>query len=149
MTDLPHGTTAPAREDSRAPATVVDRAYRAVLALFVLMGVVQIFLAGLGIFSLISASGQGFEPHRTLGFIMSGAALVIVVLAVLARAGARAVGISVLILLLTGLVQSLLAALGEDIPFFGGVHALSGLLAIGLAGHLLGASRGGHTVSRR
>ena len=54
-----------------------------------------------------------------------------------------------LILLLTGLVQSLLAALGEDIPFFGGLHAVDGLLAIGLAGYLLGASRGGHTVSRR
>jgi hypothetical protein len=147
MTDAHERATTPARHAT--PAAQV--AYRVVLAIFLLLGIIQIFLAGLGVFSLMSPNGgPGFELHRTTGFIMSGVALVILVLAVLARAGARAVGISVLILVLTGVVQSLLAALGEETAFYGGLHALDGLLAIGLAGHLLGTSRGDSApVSRR
>jgi hypothetical protein len=138
MTDpLTKTTPVPSRNGSVRVARV---AYRWALALFLLMGAVQIFLAGLGVYSLLG-SGPGFEPHRQVGFAISGVALVIVVLALLARAGVRAVVISVLILLLTGVVQSLLAALGDDIAFFGGLHALGGLLAIGLAGYLFGSSR--------
>jgi hypothetical protein len=38
-------------------------------------------------------------------------------------------------------VQSLLASVGEDTPFFGGLHALDGLAILGLAGYLFGQAR--------
>jgi Family of unknown function (DUF6220) len=123
---------------ARAPHAV-RLAYRAVLAGFLLMGAVQIFLAGLGAFS--RGSGPGFEPHRILGFAMSGVALLIVVLALPARAGARSIGVAVLLFLLAAGGQSLLAVLADDSAFFGGVHALAGLALLGLAGFLQSDAR--------
>ena len=109
-------------------------AYRWVLALFLLAGAVQIFLAGYGAFH------GGFGAHRTLGFAMSGIALVILVLALLGRVGGRDIGLSALLFLLAALGQSGWAALGENSAFFGGVHAFEGLAIIGLAGFLHGAA---------
>ena len=127
--------TAPARGAPPAMAT----AYRVVLGVFLLLGVVQIFLAGLGVFSF--GSGPGFEPHRTVGFIMSGVALLVLVFAVLARAGARAIGVAAALFLLAALGQSLLAVLGQDSAYWGGLHAVSGLVILGLAGFLHGTAR--------
>jgi hypothetical protein len=105
-----------------------------VLALFLLAGAVQIFLAGYGAFH------GGFDAHRTLGFIMSGLALVVVVLALLGRVGGRDIGLSVLLFLLAALGQSAWAALGENSAFFGGLHAFEGLAILGLAGFLHGTA---------
>ena len=81
-----------------APITGLRRGallgYRWVLLAFLLAGVVQIFLAGLGAFRLQDQAGAGdsaFAPHRALGFSMGVIALVILVLAVIARPGARAI----------------------------------------------------------
>jgi hypothetical protein len=122
------------------------RCYQWVLLLFLLAGVVQIFLAGLGIFSLhgqeVGAAGEtALNPHRTLGFALGGAALVIAMLAVAARAGARAIVLSFVLLLLTGLVQSLLVSLADDHAIFGGLHAADGLLILGTAAYLYFWSR--------
>ncbi len=70
--------------------------YRWVLLAFLLLGVVQIFLAGVGIFSLdgqeLGATGEtAFNPHRSLGFGMGGLALIILILALIARPGARSI----------------------------------------------------------
>jgi hypothetical protein len=126
--------TAPARE---APPAV-GIAYRAALGIFLLMGATQIFLAGLGVFS--ADSGPGFQPHRVLGFVMAGVALLIVVLALLARAGGRSIGLAVVLFVLAAGGQSLWAELGTDSAFFGGLHALEGLAMLGLAGFLQGAA---------
>jgi hypothetical protein len=66
---------------------------------------------------------------------------VIVVLALLARAGGRVIGVAVVLLVLVAVVQSLLTSVGEDSAFVGGLHALDGLVILGLAGHLQGAAR--------
>jgi Family of unknown function (DUF6220) len=107
-------------------------AYRWVLALFLLGGVVQIFLAGRGTF------GGGFDAHRTLGFVLAGIAVVVFVLALLARVGARDVVLSLVLVLLGGGAQSALAGAGG--PFWGGLHALDGLVMIGIAGFLHGTA---------
>ena len=44
--------------------------YQWLLLAFLLAGVVQIFLAGLGVFGLFDTGGDTFAPHRTLGFAM-------------------------------------------------------------------------------
>jgi hypothetical protein len=99
-----------------------------------------------GVFSLFS-SGPGFEPHRTVGVVMSGVALLIVVMAVVSRAGGRAIGLAVLVLVAVG--QSLFAVLGQDAAFWGGVHAISGLATLGLAGYLQAQARGEAPAGRR
>ena len=120
--------------------------YRWVLLAFLLLGVVQIFLAGVGIFSLdgqeLGATGEtAFNPHRSLGFGLGGLALIILILALIARPGARSIVLSVVIFLLAFLAQSILAGLGEDTPVFGGLHALDGLAILGIAGFLYWSSR--------
>jgi hypothetical protein len=72
---------------------------------------------------------------------MAGIALLILVLALIARPGARAITGSAVLVLLTSLMQSLLAGLGEDHAAYGALHALDGLLILGIAGYLYAQSR--------
>jgi hypothetical protein len=122
------------------------RAYRWALLAFLLAGVTQIFLAGLGVFSLqgqgLEAAGDSaFAPHRALGFAMAGIAVVILLLALVARPGARAVVGSAALVLLTSLIQSLLAGLADNHAVYGALHALDGLLILGIAGYLYAHAR--------
>jgi hypothetical protein len=132
MTDA----TDPAAAASR-PATAggpLLAVYRWALTLFLVAGAVQIFLAGFGAFQ------GGFAAHRGLGFGMAGLAVIILVLALVARVGTRDVVLAVVLLLLAGGAQSLLAGLGESAAFWGGLHALDGLAILGIAGFLQGAA---------
>jgi len=120
--------------------------YRWTLFAFLVAGVAQIFLAGLGVFRLqgqgLTAGGDSaFAPHRALGFTMGGIALLILVLAVIALAGARAIVLSAILVLLTSLMQSLLAGLADNHAIYGGLHALDGLLILAVAGYLYAGSR--------
>ncbi len=117
--------------------------YRWLLAAFLLAGVVQIFLAGLGAFRLQDQglSDGAFAPHRALGFTIAGIALLILVLAVIARPGTSAITLSAVLVLLTSLMQSLLAGLAENHTIYGGLHAFDGLLLLGIAGWLYVWSR--------
>ena len=118
--------------------------YRWLLLAFLLLGAVQIFLAGLGAFRIdnLGVSGDtAFAPHRAVGFAMGGVALLILVLALIARPGVRAVLGSVLLFLLAVLVQSLLASLADNTVWFGGLHALDGLAILGIAAFLYLAAR--------
>ena len=141
MTEQP--TAAPVR----APAPGAYRAYHLALGVFLVGGAVQIFLAGLGVFAFSGGGGPGIDPHRWFALALAGVSLVIAVLAAVARAGRRAIGLSVLLFVLVFLVQGFLAAWGRDSAWFGGLHALDGLLIIGLAGYLFGTS--GSTAGRR
>jgi hypothetical protein len=115
--------------------------YRWALLAFLLAGAAQISLAGLGVFSLHDQGDAAFAPHRDLGFAMAGLALLILVLAVIARPGARAIVGAAVLVLLTSLMQSLLAGLGEDHAAYGALHALDGLLILGIAGYLYARAR--------
>ena len=126
---------------------IAFRGYRWLLLGFLLLGVAQIFLAGLGVFRLQDQTlgGAGgdtaFAPHRTVGFTLAGVALLILVLAVIARPGARAIVASAVLVVLTSLVQSLLAGLAEDHAVYGGLHAFDGLLILGIPAYFYVRSR--------
>ncbi len=126
---------------------IAFRGYRWLLLGFLLLGVAQIFLAGLGVFRLQDQTlgGAGgdtaFAPHRAVGFTLGGVALLILVLALIARPGARAIILSAVLVLLTSLAQSLLAGLADDHAVYGGLHAFDGLLILGIAAHLYVRSR--------
>jgi hypothetical protein len=114
-------------------------AYRWLLLGFLLLGAVQIFLAGLGAFRIDNTGVSGdtaFAPHRAVGFAMGGVALFIVLLALLARAGTRAAVLSAVLFLLAFLAQSVLASLADHSVAFGGLHALDGLAILGIAAFL-------------
>jgi hypothetical protein len=118
--------------------------YRWLLLAFLVLGAVQIFLAGLGAFRIdnLGVSGDtAFAPHRAVGFAMGGAALLILILALMARPGIRAVIGSALLFLLAVLVQSLLASLADNTVWFGGLHALDGLAILGIAAFLYLSAR--------
>jgi Family of unknown function (DUF6220) len=122
--------------------------YRWLLLAFLVLGTVQIFLAGLGAFRIdnLGVSGDtAFAPHRTVGFAMGGVALFILVLALIARPGVRAVIGSVVLFLLAVLVQSLLASLADHTVWFGGLHALDGLAILAIAAFLYLAARRQHS----
>ena len=112
------------------------------LAAFLLLGAVQIFLAGLGAFRTETVGADtAFAAHRSFGFALAGAALVILVLALVARAGRAAVAGAAALVVLTGFAQSLLAGLADGHALFGGLHAFDGLAILGLAAWLWARSR--------
>lgn len=116
----------------------VMTAYRWVLLVFLLAVAVQIFLAGLGVFSFGNGDRAGgdhaFSAHQGLGFGIAGASILILVLAIAARPGKLARWLAVALVVQTSLLQSLLDGLGGDSAVFGGLHALDGLLIAASAG---------------
>jgi len=137
------GGTEPASTEpattGRRPAMLV---FHWALAAFLLLLTVQIFLAGLGAFRDAAVGpDSAFAPHRDLGFALGGAALVILVLALVARAGRAAITGAVVLVVLTNVAQSLLAGLADDHALFGGLHAFDGLAIIGIAAWLWTRSR--------
>jgi hypothetical protein len=57
------------------------------------------------------------------------------------RPGARAITGSAVLVVLTSLMQSLLARLADDHAIYGGLHAFDGLLILGIGGYLYVRSR--------
>jgi Family of unknown function (DUF6220) len=111
--------------------------YRWGLLVFLAAGVVQIFLAGLGAFRLLHGAGDpALDPHRMLGFVMAGMAIVILILTLIARSGVRAIVGAVLLVFMTSFLQSLLAGLADDHVIFGALHATGGLLILAIPAYL-------------
>lgn len=112
--------------------------YRWLLLVFLLAVAVQIFLAGLGVFSFGNGDRAGgdhaFTAHQGLGFAIAGASVLLLVLAIAARPGRLALWLAVALVVQTCLLQSLLDGLGDDSAAFGGLHALDGLLIAASAG---------------
>lgn len=98
--------------------------------LFATLGLVQIFLAGVGVF------GHDFDMHTILGRVLSAIAIIVLILALVARHSRRAIiGAIVLVLLAAG-ATSAFANLGWDSQWIGGLHALSGIIAVIVADQL-------------
>jgi Family of unknown function (DUF6220) len=118
-------------------ACVMLKIYRWGLLFFLAAGVVQIFLAGLGAFRLLHGAGDpALDPHRMLGFVMAGMAIVILILTLIARARGRAIVGAVLLVFMTSFLQSLLAGLADDHVIFGALHATDGLLILAIPAYL-------------
>lgn len=148
------------RDETRAPATAADLeggrrlllgAYHWLLRAFLVAGVVQLFLAGSGVFRAdgpgrLAAAGT-LDPHRLLGSGLAVMSLALLVLAVLARPGTRLVrGTAVFTLTVFGLVP-VAAALGEDAPWAAGLHPVLGVAALALGGWL--ETTAGTVLARR
>ena len=119
--------------------------YRWLLAAFLLAGCAQIFLAGLGVFSFsdhdVAGGTSAFDAHRALGWALALAAIIIFILALIARPDATPVVLAGVLVVQTTVLQSLLAGLADNAALYGGLHAVDGLLILGIAGWLYATSR--------
>jgi hypothetical protein len=90
--------------------------------------VVQVFLAGLGVFD----SPTRFAIHRDVGYMLELLPLVMLVAAVLGRLGRRFVVLSAAIFGLF-LLQSVFIAFRADAPTIAALHPVNGFLIVLLA----------------
>ena len=105
-------------------------AYYALGLLIAIGVVVQVFLAGLGIFG-----AESFEAHKTSGWIIHTVAIVLFLLALLGPRTGRAIGMGFgLLLLMT--IQIYLVEAREDAPYVAALHPVFALLVLGLAFHI-------------
>jgi hypothetical protein len=113
----------------------VRLAFIGVAWLFLACVVVQVFLAGLGVF----AGAQNFSLHREFGYVFGWLTLVLLLLALGGRLGRRWIGLSALILVLFAF-QSVFVALRE-VPALAALHPVNALAIFGVALHLARRSR--------
>jgi hypothetical protein len=99
-----------------------------VLAAFVACAVVQVFLAGLGVFS----DPRSFITHRDFGYAFGWLTLVALIVALVAGSPRRITGPVALLLLLFAL-QSVFVAVRADLPAVAALHPLNGFLLLGTA----------------
>jgi hypothetical protein len=107
--------------------------------------VVQVFLAGLGIFG-----AESFSAHEGFGWTLHTAAIVLFLLSLLGPRTARAVGLAFgLLALLT--IQIALVGARDDTPYLAALHPVLALFVLGLAFHIgmpLVSRRGAASVPR-
>jgi hypothetical protein len=98
--------------------------------LFVAAVIVQIFLAGLGVFGVPAGD---FSTHRAWGYTFGFLIIVLIVLGLVGRLSRREIGLS---LLLIGqfILQSLLVGMRGDYPSLAALHPLNGfgILLVGI-----------------
>ena len=98
-------------------------AFAVVAWLFVAAIVVQVFLAGVGLFV------RGFDTfsyHRALGWLLHLGPLVVILFAWAAHPGRTTMWLSGLLILLVG-IQPFLPAMRDDLPFVAALHPVNAL----------------------
>jgi Family of unknown function (DUF6220) len=116
-------------------------AYRYLTPVFFLAVIVQIFLAGAGIFGLDRGEDledqSSFDPHRALGFFLEVGALLLLILALVSwPRNKRVLGWYFLLAVMAIVIQPLLAGLGEDHRWIGAFHPVDGVAILALSGWL-------------
>ena len=103
-------------------------AYPIVAGLFAACAVLQVFLAGLGVFD----DPASFITHRNFGYLFGWLTLVLLALALAGRLPRRFAGVAGLLLLLFAL-QSVFVVMRTDLPAIAALHPLNGFAILGLA----------------
>jgi Family of unknown function (DUF6220) len=96
--------------------------------LFAACILVQVFLAGMGVFD----GPERFEAHRNFGYLFGWLTLVMVVIAAGGRLGRRLVGLTLLALVQFAL-QSVFILFREDLPAVAALHPVNGVLLLVVA----------------
>ena len=104
-------------------------AYYAVALLIAVGVVVQVFLAGLGIFG-----AESFDAHEGFGWILHTAAILLFLLALLGPRTGRTIGLGFgLLALMT--IQIMFVNARDDTPYLAALHPTLALFVLGLALH--------------
>jgi len=119
----------------------LSTAYSGLGWLIVLLGVLQFFLAGLGIFG-----AESFSAHETVGGILHGLTVLVFLLAIAGPRTGRDIGMGFALAALTTL-QISLPELRDDSPWLAAFHPVLALAVLGLAAHIgrryIGGAAGG------
>ncbi|HEY3606478.1 MAG TPA: DUF6220 domain-containing protein [Pseudonocardiaceae bacterium] len=96
--------------------------------------IVQIYLAGSGIFAATGPVNKAtsLDPHRTLGNILAVLALLLLIAVIVARPSRRVVVIVIVMFVLTG-IEGLLAMAGDGAPYVGALHPVVAVVIMGLS----------------
>ncbi len=97
--------------------------YVALVWIYLAAILVQVFLAGIGMFD----AAKDFEPHRSLGWILHLGPVLLLIVAAIARVGARTIWWNVALLISVG-VQPFLPGLRSDVPLAAALHPVNALL---------------------
>ena len=96
-----------------------------VAAVFAALILVQVFLAGLGVF----LSPSSFITHREFGYVIGWFTLVVLILAVAGRMGRRIVGLAIVGLVQMAL-QSVFILIRTELPAVAALHPVNGVLLL-------------------
>jgi hypothetical protein len=96
--------------------------------LFAACILIQVFLAGMGVFD----GPERFEAHRNFGYLFGWLTLVMVIIAAAGRLGRRLVGLTLLALVQFAL-QSVFILFREDLPAVAALHPVNGVLLLVVA----------------
>jgi Family of unknown function (DUF6220) len=125
---------APVAQRRRSGARgTVDVVYGYLAAFFVLGVLLQVFLAGVGVFGINAtkvANASSLDLHREWGSVLMVISLVLLILALIAWASRGTVIGTFILAVLVIVAQSGLAALGDSDKWFGGLHALDGMVIL-------------------
>lgn len=102
--------------------------YLALVWIYLAAILVQVFLAGIGLFGV----AKDFEPHVSLGWILHLVPVLLLITAAVAGAGASTIWWNVALLLVQG-VQPLLPGLRTDLPWAAALHPVLALIIFWLA----------------
>jgi Zn-dependent protease with chaperone function len=102
--------------------------YLALVWLYVAGIVVQVFLAGMGLFG----AQRDFEPHIGLGWLLHLVPILLLIVAAVARVGSRLLWWNTA-LLVVQFVQPILALARDDVPVVAAFHPVLALIIFWLA----------------
>jgi hypothetical protein len=108
----------------------LSTAYSGFAWLVVALGVLQFFLAGMGIFGASS-----FDAHENVGWALHTITVLVFVLAIAGPRTGRDIGMGFALAALTT-IQTALPGLRDDAPGLAAFHPLLALLILGLAAHI-------------
>ncbi|HEX3783040.1 MAG TPA: DUF6220 domain-containing protein [Pseudonocardiaceae bacterium] len=102
--------------------------------LFGALVIVQIYLAGSGIFAATGPVklASSLDPHRVLGNVLAVVALLVLIAAIVARPGRRSLITAIVMFVLTG-IEGLVAGWGSTSPYLGALHPVIAVVILGLA----------------
>src|SRR4051794_20939482 len=108
----------------------ITTVYGILAMLWALAVVVQVFLAGLGIFGATS-----FDAHKSFGGILHGITVLLVILAIAGPRTGRDIGMAVGLLILVTIQISLVGA-RDSAPGLAALHPVLAFVVLGLAVHM-------------
>jgi hypothetical protein len=110
-------------EEGHAVVSSARAVYLGLVWIYLAAIVVQVFLAGVGLFG----AARDFEPHRSLGWILHLGPVLLLIVAFVARVGWQTIWWNVALLLTVG-VQPFLPGLRNDVPLLAALHPVLALV---------------------
>jgi hypothetical protein len=119
------------------------KAFTGLASLLLLVLIAQFFLAASGAFDE-APNDESFQPHRALGYGIILLAVVVTIVAAVARMPARVIGMTGLVAGLAAIqsvIRVLAGAFGDAGQIVFGLHAVNGLIMVAVLGRIVRLSR--------